>query len=226
MSVPILCYHKVSADAAEERWLNVHPRRLAEHVRFFERRGYRFTTAAALASQWPARGVCMTFDDAYESTMSEGVEVLNSRGAKATFYAVSERVGATSDWDGDRARPLAGWDTLLAAAKAGHEIGNHTAHHARLSDLGREEQRREIALCAEAIRLRGLPASSFCFPYGCFDETTLDLLDEEGYRIGMALGKRSAEAGDDRRRLPRLVMSYGDSIAMLLYKLYIRPKIR
>ncbi len=223
--LPILCYHKVSRDPVDGRWLNVDPDRLAAHVRFFQRRNCTFVRAAELASEWPENSVCLTFDDAYESTMTLGVDVLDRMGVKASFYAVSERIGKNSEWDGQRARPLAGLELLRAAAKTGHEIGNHTATHANLAQCDPATQVEEVSTCRDFLDANGLSHGSFCFPYGGTSESAERAVATCGYGIALAIGKRAANSNDNALSLPRIVMAYGDSTAMLLYKLYLKPKL-
>ena len=79
----------------------------------------RPATAAAPSFPWPdgRRGaVSLTFDDARESQVDVGIPLLDSLGVKATFYVLPE--GARKRLDGWR-----------AAARSGHEIGNHTSTH-------------------------------------------------------------------------------------------------
>ncbi len=226
MQLPILCYHKVSLEPSDGRWLNIHPRRLRQHLKFFIRRGCEFKTVGELSGNWPRRGVCLTFDDAYISAMTQGVEVLNSLGARSTFYVVSDRVGQSSSWDGKRAAPLADWDLLVEAARTGHEIGNHTATHVHMGALSHEEQVGEIKRCKEVLAARGFASSSFCYPYGDFSEDSSGALNECGYKVAVVIGKRAALPSDPLLALPRIVMAYGDSVAMLLYKLHVRPKLK
>lgn len=226
MQLPILCYHKVSPDPAEGRWLNVHPKRLKQHLSFFARRGYSFHTAHDLGEKWSKRGVCFTFDDAYTNAMEFGVEALSSVNAKATFYVVSERVGTTSSWDADKAAPLAGWDVLMQAHEMGHEIGNHTANHVHMDNLNIESQIVEIQACKEALAEKGILRSSFCFPYGSHSPASATALKKCGYNVGVVIGKRPALPSDPLLALPRIVMAYGDSLPMLLYKLNIRPRLK
>lgn len=226
MQLPILCYHKVSPHPSDGRWLNVHPHRLAQHLRFFKRRGYSFNTVQELAHAWPTRGVCLTFDDAYTNAMNHGVEVLKANGGRATFYVVSERVGTTSSWDGDKAAPLADWDLLIQAASDGHEIGNHTASHAHMGELSLDGQVAEIKACGEALESKGFQPASFCFPYGDHSANSSTALQKCGYTVGVVIGKRPATPNDPLLALPRIVMAYGDSLPMLLYKLNVRPKLK
>ncbi len=225
MPLPILCYHKVGDEATYGRWLNIHPKTLRDHIRFFARRGYTFLRAVDLAEDWPPRGVCLTFDDAYVSATTHGIEVLKSERVLATFYVVSDKVGCSSDWDPGKEARLANWDHLKEAAQDGYEIGNHTASHVRLGDLALDEQVAEIKQCREALSARGFSQASCCFPYGSHSPMTAKALEACGYRVGVALGKRLARENDPKFALPRIVMSYGDSLPMLLYKLHIRPRL-
>lgn len=227
MPLPILCYHKVSDESAEGRWLNIHPETLAKHAAFFARRGFEFLRAGSLSqNSWPNRAVCLTFDDAYASALENGLEALARAGAVATFYVVSKRVGGKSEWDPGREGTLATWDQLAAASSQGHEIGNHTAEHADLAKLTLEDQIEQIRICDEALAQHGFAKTSFCFPYGGRTDVSSKALSECGHKVGLALGGKWAKPGDDRLALPRIVISYGDRIPMLLYKLYVKPRLK
>ena len=170
---------------------------------------------------WPDRCVCFTFDDAYASALSNAVPILEEFGGIGTFYAVASKVGQDSAWDGERSRPLASWNELRQAQSRGHEIGNHTLDHVRLAEVPFEEQKRQISEADRMLRQEGIQPKSFCYPYGSLsDHSALG-----DYRIGLGLEKRVACRSDDLLRLPRIIPSFSDSLALLLYKIYIRPKL-
>ncbi|MBX7135619.1 MAG: polysaccharide deacetylase family protein [Fimbriimonadaceae bacterium] len=223
MKLPILCYHKVGPVAEEGRRLNIEPSRLTEHAAFFVRRGFRTVLAGDLAGEWPDRAVCFTFDDAYVSTLTHGVEAMQRAGALGSIYAVAGLVGRASSWDTGNQRPLADWDLLLQAQEAGFEIGNHTMTHARLGDLDRTGQTEEIAAASNALSERGLTQRSFCLPYGSHNPETPLALQSAGVTVGLALSRRPALPTDNRLLLPRIVVAYGDTLPKLLYKIHIRP---
>lgn len=226
MSATILCYHKVGGALEEGRRLNIEPSRLGSHARFFARMNRRFVTAGELVHTLVEEPVCFTFDDAYASTMVNAPEIFDSLYARATFFAVPGHVGGVSAWDGEAARPLAGWDLLLSVQARGHEVGNHTQTHARLADLPPEGQFDEVASAHRALVDHGLTPGSFCYPYGSLNETAVAMVGMAGYRVGLALGKRPATSDDDPLRLPRIVVSYSDALPMLLYKLLLKPRLR
>ncbi len=221
----VLCYHKVGPESEEGRFINVEPRRLRSHVRFWKRRGCEIIAARDLANAWPRKAVCFTFDDAYVSTLTHGLEVLTSEGVTASIYAVSEKVGKTSDWDGNRARPLADWDLLRNAQSEGIEIGNHSATHPKFAQLTLDEQIREIQQCQERLESEGLRPGSFCFPYGSLKPDSEEALTRAGQRVGLALGQKPAKLGDPRWAIPRVVIAFSHTMPMVLYKIYVRPHL-
>ncbi len=223
--IPILCYHKIGLIAQEGRFLNVEPMRLRTHIELFRRRGYEFLMARELAGSWPKRAVCLTFDDAYFSTMSNGVEVLNELDVPGSFYAVAGLVGQTSTWDGDRARPLADWKHLLVAAASGHEIGNHSLSHPQLATLTPEDQREEIHRAHHLLLENGLKCQSICYPYGSMSSATLQIAAELGYGVGLTLQRGIATQNHNLLALPRITVSCGDAIPLLLYKIFLRPNL-
>lgn len=225
MPLPILCYHKVGPLAEEGRWLNVEPATLRSHIRFFKRRSFRFLQAADLHGDWPAKAVCLTFDDAYRSTMTHGIETMRQEAVTASIFAVSSQFGGNSLWDGDRAGKLAEDSLLVEAALLGFEIGNHTASHPRLSQLSPERQMEEIQSCHQALLDLNIHATAVAYPYGSFDANTLEAVRKLGYSVGLGLSRRPARPSDRRLALPRIVLSYGDRLPMLLYKLHLRPRL-
>jgi peptidoglycan/xylan/chitin deacetylase (PgdA/CDA1 family) len=226
MRLVTLCYHKVGTEAEEGRRLNIHPRRLESHVRFFLRRRYAFLRGKDL-TEWPKTpSVCFTFDDGFVSTIVNGTPIFDTHKVPMSIYVVSSLVGSKSAWEGELARPLATWEQLREIQALGHEIGNHTATHPFLDKLTLAEQKEEIRICHEALLANDLKAESFCFPYGRLNAESSVALRENGYRIGLALGKRPPKETDSPLAMPRVVVAYSDGLPKLLYKLHVRPLLK
>ena len=221
----VLCYHKVGHESVEGRWINVSPDTLRKHIEFFKRRGFHVLPASDIFSSTLKNAISITFDDAFQSMLENGLPVLKSLSVPGTIYAVSSYVGSGADWPGNNGEPLANWDLLREAEKEGMEIGNHTATHASLRDLDKEAQVAEISRCHQQLIANGLAPKTFCLPYGHYNSNTSKAVQEAGYDVGFTVEKRWLNHNDDPRLLPRFAMSYGDGLAGLLYKLYIRPKI-
>lgn len=117
--------------------------------------------AHAVATQPPRRVDCavtpcvaLTFDDGPVPQTADVVDLLEARGARATFYVV-----------GERAKQYA--SVLRHATEAGNEIGNHTWSHL---DLGRADPRtaaRELDRTADAIEeATGVRPATMRPPFG------------------------------------------------------------
>lgn len=225
VGLPILCYHQVASAAAVGRYLNIGPERLDSHARHFRNRGFKFLRARDLVDGWPSRSVVLTFDDAYASTLSCGLEILLRYGAVASVFAVAGKVGAFNDWDGPGGAPLADWEALLEAERKGIEIGNHTLDHANLTLFEPADALRRIEEGHRVLIDHGLTPGSIAYPYGAQNEAVRNAAMRAGYQIGLALGTRTANSGDDQLALPRIVVGFGDALPKLLYKMHIRPKI-
>ena len=107
--------------------------------------------------------VSFTFDDLPKSAATSGADLLETHGARGTFYVSGGLIGGdTRQW------PTGDADDVLSLYRRGHEIGCHTFSHRRASDLN------VAALANEIMRnrdyLRALDASietqTFAYPYG------------------------------------------------------------
>jgi peptidoglycan/xylan/chitin deacetylase (PgdA/CDA1 family) len=76
--------------------------------------------ARAASAAWPngaKAAVSLTYDDALDSQLDNGLASLTAAGMKATFFLTRDNIGVrTADW--------------VRVARLGHEIGDHTVTHA------------------------------------------------------------------------------------------------
>jgi len=117
---------------------------------------------------WPdgvRAAVSLSFDDARASQLDTGLPIFDASGLKATFYVSLESFRKRlSDWE--------------AAAKAGHEIGNHSVRHActgnfpfskekALEDYTLPQMAAELDQAnAEIEKLLGIHPVTFAYPCG------------------------------------------------------------
>lgn len=117
---------------------------------------------------WPAgaRGaVSFTFDDARLTQIDRGLDILARHGAQATFYVSPQNLE----------QRLAGW---REAARAGHEIGNHSLSHPcsgnfefsrdnALEEMSLPDMERELDEASRRIEeLLGVRPATFAYPCG------------------------------------------------------------
>lgn len=130
----------------------------------------------------PEKAVAITFDDGPNPIYTPQVlEIFAEADGKATYFMIGEQM-------------LNNPDIVRRAVEHGHEIGNHTYTHAKLSGLGHTECLDEVERNEKLIEeLTGKKPAVFRFPYLDFNEETVSLVGEKGYSM---IGALNLEARD------------------------------
>ncbi len=185
--IPIVLYHDP-------------PPNLAQQLDYLDQHGYTTVdldqVAAALngTATLPPRSIVLTFDDGFASQMT-AFTLLQQRHMKATFYIING--GPASRWCigagrryGDPLQPPSGcgdayltWDQVRQLDHSGLiTIGGHTLDHPNLASLSPDEQRHEIIDSKAGIEQEiGHSIRHFAYPYGDYNQTTIDIVRQAGY---------------------------------------------
>ncbi len=190
---PILMYHEVGPHrpgSRLNRW-RVLPEDFARQLDVLARRGIRGVALRDLLERpvsSDARAV-LTFDDAYAGVLSRALPLLAAHGFGATVFVVSGKLGGVNDWDGETpGDALLDADGVRALAAAGVEIGSHGATHRALPELSDADLAAEVEGSKAALEaVTGAPVVSFCYPYGAFDERSVEAVRTAGYRAATVI---------------------------------------
>jgi peptidoglycan/xylan/chitin deacetylase (PgdA/CDA1 family) len=174
--VRVLCYHSIAdlagAPIIEPYGIPPHTFRrqldfLSKHFRFISPDEFRRYLAGGGV---PRRAVLLTFDDCFRDLLEAALPLLREFRIPALAFAVTERLGATHDWDAHLGAPslplldAAGLRTLVEQNVA---IGSHTRTHRMLNHLPDDELASEIKDSISDLEALGLPRPSFlAYPYG------------------------------------------------------------
>jgi len=103
--------------------------------------------------------IALTFDDGPDKTYTPQVlDILKEHDIKATFFVVGIQIAKYGD-------------VLKRIQKEGHAIGNHSYHHAKLTECSPDQIAEEIAKTDEALRkVLGSGTDLFRAPYGATNE--------------------------------------------------------
>jgi peptidoglycan/xylan/chitin deacetylase (PgdA/CDA1 family) len=114
--------------------------------------------------------VALTFDDGpYGETTEEILSILAEEGVQATFFVVGRHV---------EQRP----ELVRKIMASGHEVGNHTYSHPRLTEITSEQAREELVKCEQAVFDATGAHMNLMRPPGMkFDDGLLRLNQELGY---------------------------------------------
>lgn len=132
--------------------------------------------------------VSLEFDDGTAS-QRRAVRLLDRHRLHATFYVNTPRIGR---------RGYLTWKQLEAMWRAGHEIGGHTLHHARLPGLSARRARHEVCADRRHLRARGFAAAAFAYPDGRASRRARRIVRRCGYTTARR-GSGGFEAFPPRR---------------------------
>lgn len=208
---PILMYHQVGPHRTASplnRW-RVTEADFSRQMHLLTARGLRGAALTSfLARPAEERRAVLTFDDGYDGVRTRALPILSTLGFGATVFVVSGKLGGRNDWDGESpGEELLTAQGLREIHAQGIEIGSHSETHRDLTKLGNGELRREIA--ASKARLEdvvGAPVTTFCYPYGAFDERVVDAVGSAGYRAATAIRGGISPDLSDPFRLKRVAV--------------------
>lgn len=197
--LPILMYHYIRINSKPKDKvganLSVSPTNFAKQLAKIKSAGFSATTFSNLERAVPENPIILTFDDGYADAMVAAT-TLEDAGMRGVFYIVSDFIDKPGYLTAEQVKKL---------AEAGHEIGAHTVSHHELNRLGAVEQRRQIVESKVALeQLIGKPVTTFCYPVGKYNDTTLQIVKEAGYKTATTT-KYGVSSGADWQQSPHLL---------------------
>lgn len=203
-SVPILLYHSISEGPDDP--LKVTPVRFSEQMNYLKNAGYHPLHFKDLQEYWdkgrplPQKPVIITFDDGYEDNYSEAFPILLNTGIKATVLAVTGSIGTPGRLS---------WQQLRTMEASGLlDTQSHTVTHTNLTKLDNTDKLKELVDSKEQILKKlGHPAQVVAYPYGFYDQATIDAVRQAGYQYALATEPGSAELGQGRFALYRILIT-------------------
>lgn len=238
----ILMYHMVSKHLPKhprfdqekvKNRLRVEPAMLERQIRWLQQHGWQFFTLSELVGHphLPAKSIALTFDDGYQDNYAHAFPILQRYGVKATVFLVVNRFD--QDWAfnmrNDRssaelnAQSMLEHEQVKAMIASGLvEIGSHTLNHAKLHQLNEVKQRQEICESKRILeQTYDFQCHSFAYPFGYYDESSVALVRECGYRCAVTtdVGIEPIER-QDPMLLKRVVISGNDNFPGFLLKVY------
>jgi peptidoglycan/xylan/chitin deacetylase (PgdA/CDA1 family) len=187
-TIPILCYHRFGNARSK---LTVTPAAFEAQMEYLARNGYRVLPLADLPAflqgrePLPAKTVVITIDDGYRSNYDIAFPILRKYGFPATIFLYSDFVGASDAMS---------WAQMKEMVASGLiEVQPHSKTHANLTlrlpgetdAKYRERIRREVEAPTALIKDRlGLVSVTFAYPYGDVNEMVIELLGQQGIKLG------------------------------------------
>lgn len=177
--IQFLYFHHVFED--EVAGLRKHLEFLGKHYEFIS---YSDAVAKVRSVNIDRPYVCFSSDDSFRNNL-QSAAIFSDFGIKACYFICPSMVGETQEssiakFCSERLHlpPISflNWDDVAALQKQGHEIGNHTWSHVRLSGLSADRQSQEIESAHEAILSHCGVVQHFAYPYGLYTDINNDTL--------------------------------------------------
>lgn len=195
----ILSLHRIGFPPpnARIRGLFTTPRLLKFQLRFLKMLGYRFATLRDALQVSDGKVAVVTFDDGYADNFTEGLPVLQRLDIPATVFVITGDVGARQlSWDeaGEKLpADFMSWDDLRVLSACGWEIGSHAHSHIHLARYAKERQQYEIVRSVREIEENlGETPVSFAYPYGSYDQRTMEVLRQTGIKNAVTIKSPTA----------------------------------
>jgi peptidoglycan/xylan/chitin deacetylase (PgdA/CDA1 family) len=174
----------------------------------------------------------VTFDDGYESVVTQALPILESLSIPATVFLTTGFLDGTVSppWRSSNSALLSeyrsqeehfqpmSWQQARELAR--HpliRIGSHTVSHPLLGtgpeDSARDEMLRSRLILADRL---GVTPDLFAYPfgvrrYGAYSDVTEKLLSETGYRCSLTSEISRARVGNGPWRIPRMSLTEADT---------------
>ncbi|MGA7731170.1 MAG: polysaccharide deacetylase family protein [Chloroflexia bacterium] len=183
--VPILCYHHIRdwepADTEDDRAYIVPPSLLEEQLMWLKENGYTGVTSeqvyeyVANGKPLPPKPVMLSFDDNDDNQFISARPLLKQYGFTATFFVMTVTIDKENYMTSEQLKTL---------DEEGFDIQAHTWDHHVVTEYTTEEdwQTQIIEPKATLETLLGHPVPFFAYPFGIYDATAAQKLEEAGYK--------------------------------------------
>jgi len=199
VNVPILLYHHIDISPSNSPYY-VSPNAFEQQMYLLHEWGYQTISVEMMIAAikggglLPQRPVILTFDDGRQSVYTTAWPIMQKYGFTGTIYLVNNYVGATNYMNVEEIRELyvAGW-----------EVGSHSITH---TDLTIETADQEKEIIESRLRLQrqlDIPVLTFAYPFGAYNEDSVDFAQYAGYIGAVGLGPKTTQGNNNQYYLYR-----------------------
>ncbi|MDY6970918.1 MAG: polysaccharide deacetylase family protein [Thermodesulfobacteriota bacterium] len=225
----ILAYHSVDPTGS---LISVHPDVFRQQMEYLRESGKKAVSFGEYLNHYsafrpePSNVVALIFDDGFDNFHRVALPVLLKHGFSATVFVVTGYVGSNCTWEKTPDIPdlrLMDWIQLRECHEQGIEIGSHTIDHFHLTGLEQAEMSRQIAGSKARIEdSLKVETTSFCYPYGDYDDNVVNLVRKAGYRAAVTCRFEYDHPGRNPYESPRVGMNRVNPTDHVAQRLYLQ----
>lgn len=220
--VPVLVYHRFGAQVTDA--MTVRTSTFAAQLTQLEHEGFAFIPSRWLVeyrrgerTELPTKSIVITADDGHASVYTEMLPLARRFRVPVTLFiypSVISNAPYAMTWQQLRELQDSGWFDIQAHT---YWHPNFRIERKRLSPAAYRTFVRAQLVRAKAVleAHMGRPASLLAWPFGLYDEVTIDEARAAGYQAAVALGGRPTKADDALFALPRILVVDGTDMRWL-----------
>ncbi|WP_258525835.1 polysaccharide deacetylase family protein [Paenibacillus sp. YN15] len=215
VSIAVLYYHSVQVMPGSTAVIS--PAKFTEQMQYLADNGYHPLTMAEFSdimegrTAAPEKPVLLTFDDGYVDNHSTVMPLLSKLDFPATLFMSP---GVMDD------KRFISWEQAEDLRDSGWDIMPHGMTHPYLTKLTPEEQAWQITEARKQIEEKlGVTADVFCYPYGEYNNTTLQILKDNGFRYAFTIDQGKTTPKQHPYKLKRVFVNGEEDLSALVRKL-------
>ncbi|MEZ0480622.1 polysaccharide deacetylase family protein [Planococcus sp. SSTMD024] len=217
IEIPVVNYHVISHDPDPNNLYQYSVEEFEKQMAYLKENGYSSLTIDQYfeildgTAAMPAKPILITFDDSTNDFYPNAFPILEKYDLKATQFTIS-------DWVDDSQSMTA--EEITTVMEQGIDIQNHTSTHPSLDQLSYDEQYDEINDATATLEsITGETTDVFAYPYGAYNDDTLAVVENLGFRGAFTIEGGVSTDQDNRYELPRFMILNGDTLDDFIRKL-------
>lgn len=194
----VLMYHDVNDTGARDDIYSLPVSQFAEGVaalvRWAREHGHSFVPLTAT----PQRGIAVTFDDGYRSTLTLAAPIL-------VEHSIAFSVFVTKSYVDSDSRYLTTTDLQTLALLPGVVLGTHGVSHSQFAELDEKALREELSSSLDWLQQTiGAPVTSLSYPHGSHTQRIGEIAHECGYTTAACSSRGTFTDATQSMRIPRI----------------------
>lgn len=208
----ILMYHSISID---DTAFSVSPRKFGAQMRFLSESKYKVIPLSELVQRLEnnvrLKGeIVITFDDGYKDNFLNAYPILKQYNFPATIFMTTDLVG---HFDNRNIEMLTEEDIKEMHRSGFIDIEPHSCSHPKLARCSKEDVFLEVGNSKGVIeRLLDKTCSFFAYPYGSFNDDTVNVLRSLGFTCAVTVEEGSIDEGENLFKLKRVSIDRSTSL--------------
>ena len=213
--IPVLMYHHLLYEydntSNYRTSSTITPAAFNRQMRLLHDNGIKIVTTTELeqflkgARNIPKNAVVLTFDDGLRSNIEYAYPILKQYGYRATNFLITARNKPLTDQFNPQKLQFITHDQLATTTDVfqfeGHTHNLHNVNSENISDVVHVPREELVADLQQSMAF--LPHRYFAYPFGQYNEETIDVLKSVGYSMAFTTKDGYVKYGDDPMQLKR-----------------------